>query len=107
MNRHQRRALASKSKSSLGLATGKLEEAVGALKSLQGLGELPAQMVEAQQLMVEAHGMVSALVEDYQVVADELEALKRLTFNSTPGGEEAFARILAEIQAQRSTPGSA
>ncbi len=111
MNRHQRRALAkiNGKTSSLGHATGQLQEAVTALQAVQGLETLPSQLKEAHQLMVEAHATVSALVEDYQGMADEIEALKAVVFQSSPDTREMFQKQLLRIRAERAaetaTPG--
>ena len=104
MNRHQRRALAKigGKTSALSNAAGQLQGAVHALQAVQNLEALPEQIREAHGLMVQAHTMVSALVEDCQGVADELEALKAMVFELVgPTAEDAFQKHLAKIQASR------
>lgn len=104
MNRHERR-LAAK----LGVkANGQVQspnqlvaamQALQAVQSLQGnLGQLKQMEAQSQ----EAHDMIGNLVEDYQALADEQEALKATMLDLL--GDQAkdlFAQHLERIRAQR------
>lgn len=102
MNRHQRRALAKTQGNRFGEAAVQLQQTIDALQAQAG--QIPGQVTEAQRLMGEAHAMVSALVEDYQNMSDELTALKAMLFPE-PEDRQIFEQKVAELRAQR-TPGS-
>lgn len=103
MNRHQRRALAKVQGGSLGKATGQLQKAVQALQAVQELGDVPKQVAEAYVLMKETHAVVSAMADDYQVLADQLEALKILVLGiAGPDAEAKLEQILAQVRTERS-----
>lgn len=106
LNRQQRRALAKIGGKTgpLTHAAGQIQQAVTALKSVEGLNGMPEQIQEACRLMAEAHATVMALVEDCQGMSDETEALKAMLFEIVGTDAEArFQEHLAQVQARRAT----
>lgn len=106
MNRHQRRALEKKIAGSpigspLRTAASQIKQATAALEGLQGLDGLPAQMQDALQLMRDAHTTIDALVEDYQTLANALEALKLVVLRD-PAAAALFDQHHTRIQSERS-----
>lgn len=105
MNRHARRKMAAlhgRVPEGLGQAAGQLQEALKALESIKGMESMTAQIAESHQLITATYTAASALVEDCQGMADEIEALKAMVFKlAGEGAEEAFRRQVAQIQAQR------
>lgn len=74
MNRKMRRAFDAKTK--LGAASTQVTKAMQALDSVQGLDAAMESLRVAQAKVEETHILINALVDDYQVLADELEMVR-------------------------------
>lgn len=104
MNRHQRRAL--EKKPGLKKALDQIQQATA---NLEGYQALPTQLQETMQLMKDAHATVGALVDDYQAMSDEIEALKSMVFGlvgidpvTKTSPEVVFNQALNRIRSERS-----